>query len=42
MKRAGPVLVALLLATGGMIRADDPVGDVPPPKHWDRFTMLVW
>jgi len=22
--------------------SSDPVPSVPPPKHWDKFTMLVW
>jgi hypothetical protein len=30
------------LALGRIARGDDPVKDVPPPKSWDHFTMLVW
>jgi hypothetical protein len=32
-------MLALLLL---LASPQDPVGPVPPPPHWDRFTMLVW
>src|SRR5690606_10042137 len=41
-------LVALVAVTATPARAVDydgvsePVKTVPPPKHWDRFVMLVW
>ena len=34
----------LILAAAAVLPAPqtDPVPTVPPPKHWDRFVMLVW
>jgi hypothetical protein len=35
-------LIAAALVLGGASPGDDPVKDVPPPKAWDHFVMLVW
>ncbi len=37
------ICLLLLVAAAGLLPAgQDPVPTIPPPKHWDRFVMLVW
>jgi hypothetical protein len=35
-------LIALLAASAALPADPQGVPTVPPPKHWDRFVMLVW
>jgi hypothetical protein len=35
-------LIVLVAAAGLLPTQAEPVPTVPPPKHWDRFVMLVW
>ena len=37
------ICLILLVAVAGLLPVQtDPVPTVPPPKHWDRFVMLIW
>ena len=33
-----------ILAAASLVgpQQPEPVPSIPPPKHWDRFVMLVW